>query len=91
MKVTFKEFLAESMLEKAKQVAADFLDTSPNELQPVEKSVENEVLEKGKELKRQHMRVASGAVIVRLFKALNSLFARIETPDQQHAMFTTQK
>jgi hypothetical protein len=87
MKTTFKQFLAESADDAVFKVAADFLDTTPANLESVPKSVEDEVLDKGKEIKHDFIKAAIGKWVVRLFTALNKKFARVEAPTGKVAMY----
>lgn len=66
---------------KAKQIAAEFLDSAPADLVIVSGSQAEKVLDIGKEIRTKAIEMANGKLFVRLFKAFGDLFARIEGPD----------
>lgn len=66
---------------KAKQIAAEFLDTVPGDLVVVSGSAEEKVLDTGKEIRTKAIEMAGGKFFVRLFKAFGDMFARVEGPD----------
>lgn len=87
-KQTFKSFLNESTDAKAKKIAADFLDTTPENLKAVESETEEKILGTGKEEKRKRIDVSSGAIFIRLYKAFNSWFVCIESPNGVNSMWS---
>lgn len=82
--MSFKQFtLAEEQYvnDQALKIAAEFLDTEPSKLHLVsDKDLEEKVLDTGKEIKHKFIKMAKGSLVIRLFKALDKFFARIETP-----------
>lgn len=87
MRLSFKQYLGEDSTSQGLQIAADFLDTDQSKLTIVGGEEENEVLETGKEIKNKFIKMVHGNMIVRLFKALGKLFARIEYPDGENKTY----
>lgn len=81
MHLTFRQFFNEGLVDDAKKVAAGFLDTTTGALERVDAKTSAEVLDKGREINQKIIKVASGALVIRAFKALGTIFARIEAPD----------
>ncbi len=88
---SFKEYLTESVDAAVFKKAADFLDTTPDALEAVPQNVQDEVLDKGKELRHDFITAAVGKWVVRLFSALNKKFARVEAPTGKVMMYQSAK
>jgi hypothetical protein len=84
---TFRQFLAERTEDDARRLAAQFLDTTPDHLEPVDKGVEEKVLDTGRELKHEFIKMVGGAWVIRLFAALSRKFARVESPSGESQTF----
>lgn len=98
MKVTFKQFLEgqtnaaplhgkSSISSQAIKIAADFLDSQPDEIEKVDAETEDKVLDVGKEISKKSIDVAGGNIMVRLFKAFSKAFARIEDSEGHRTMY----
>jgi hypothetical protein len=96
MKHSFKRFLDEAEVsassakptatghdaaQDAMKIAAQFLDTTPDHLEAIDKNTEAKVLDTGREMDKKFIKMAAGSWVIRLFKALNKMFARIEAPN----------
>jgi hypothetical protein len=90
-KMTFKQFITEGEQEakaQALKAAADFLNTDTKHLKPVNnKSIQEKILDVGREIKNKFIKTVSGAFVVRIFKALGKLFVRIEVPNGEHLFY----
>jgi hypothetical protein len=97
MKHSFKSYLAEAevnaAVEKPKapdasspdanamKIAAEFLDTTPEHLEIIDKGTEAKVLDTGREIAKKFIKMATGSWVIRQFKALGKMFARVEAPN----------
>lgn len=88
MKLSFKQYLNEQSANQGLDLAAKMLQLDKNKLVVVDNEEEHEVLETGRELKKQFIKMVHGNLVVRIFKALGKLFARVEYPDGEMKMYT---
>ena len=82
-RMTFKQYVLseEYISQQALKIAAELLHTVINKLKLVDdKEVEEKVLDTGKEVTHKYVKMADGSLVVRIFKALGKMFARIEAP-----------
>lgn len=92
--ITFKQYLQEASLvhreslhDSAMKVAADFLETTPDNLAEVDNNTASRVLDTGKEIGRKIIKAATGAIIIRVFKTISQMFAQIEAPNGDNVMY----
>lgn len=92
--ITFKQYLQEASLvhrdslhDSAMKAAADFLETTPDNLAEVDDHTAAKVLDTGKEMERKIIKAASGSIIIRAFKTISQMFARIEAPNGDNVMY----
>lgn len=74
--------------DQALKIAAGFLDVDKSKLKGVDPETEVEVLDTGREIKKQFVQMVHGKLFVRLYRAANKLFARIEYPDGENKLYT---
>lgn len=74
------ELLNEAALDVGLDIAATLLKASKDDLERVDDAdLVDRVLDTGKEVAHKDVQMARGRVLVRVFKALGQLFARVES------------
>ena len=88
--ITFKQIISErteNINQRVLSAVAHFLHTDIEKLVDVGMDLETEVLDRSKEVNREIINVASGNIIIRVFKNKKDLFVRIENPNGDRMMY----